>query len=83
MYFWEGEDDFVKDNGIDVVFTGHQHSYSRSKQLLTDDDTKYKNITSSYSIKRNFFSFCHKLEIILSTVKLLTHYMCFAKIFAV
>lgn len=33
---------------FDVVFTGHQHSYSRSKQLLTDDDTKYQNITSSY-----------------------------------
>ena len=33
---------------FDVVFTGHQHSYSRSKQLLTDDETKVKSITSSY-----------------------------------
>ena len=33
---------------FDVVFTGHQHSYSRSKQLLTDDETKFKSITSSY-----------------------------------
>lgn len=43
---------------FDVVFTGHQHSYSRSKQLLTDDDTKYKNITSSYGTNAgNTFKF--------------------------
>ena len=27
--------------GFDAIFTGHQHSYSRSKQLLIDDETKY------------------------------------------
>lgn len=30
---------------FDVVFSGHHHNYSRSKQILTDDDTSYKTFT--------------------------------------
>lgn len=30
---------------FDVVFAGHHHNYSRSKQILTDDDTSYKTFT--------------------------------------
>jgi len=32
---------------FDVVFAGHHHNYSRSKQLLTDDDTNYETFTFS------------------------------------
>lgn len=37
MYFWEGNDDFVKDNGIDVVFTGHTHMSYRSYQMYSGE----------------------------------------------
>ncbi len=30
---------------FDVVFAGHHHDYSRTKQLLTDDETKYETFT--------------------------------------
>ncbi len=38
---------------FDAVFTGHQHSYSRSKQLLTDDDSDYETLTYD-GATRNF-----------------------------
>ena len=32
---------------FDAVFAGHHHNYSRTKQLLTDDDTNYTTYTFS------------------------------------
>lgn len=49
MYFWEGDDDFVKDNGIDVVFTGHMHQTYRSYQMYSGervyDETETNSVT--------------------------------------